>query len=65
MKFTLEINCSGAAFSENPELELSALLHGIANTVHYVSGIDNDSHIKQSVVDVNGNVCGTWTLGSE
>lgn len=65
MKFTLEIDCKGAAFSENPELELSSMLHGIANTVHYVSGVDNDSPIKQSVFDINGNACGAWTLGSD
>lgn len=61
MKFTLEIDCKGAAFSENPGIELSAILHSVANTVHDVY---NNSPIKQSVFDINGNQCGTWALES-
>lgn len=61
-KFKLEISCNTAAFGDRPELHLSDILHGIANTMRYISAIDNDRPIKTPVADVNGIQCGKWEL---
>jgi hypothetical protein len=62
-KFKLEITCESAAFGEKPELQLSSILHGVANTLAYVHTIENDRPIKTPITDVNGIRCGTWSLG--
>lgn len=62
MKFNLEIDCSGAAFGCRPELQLSSILHGVADTLQYVHGLGNDKPIKTPISDVNGIRCGTWSL---
>ena len=61
-KFKLEINCDTAAFGDRPELHLSDILHGIANTLKYVGSIENDRPIRTPITDVNGIQCGRWEL---
>lgn len=67
MKFWLEIDCDTVAFGDQPELYLSDILRGIANTIKHVGSIGTDEKpwVLTPVVDVNGIRCGTWELSKK
>ena len=52
MSFSLEFETDNDAFAENPEIEISRILHLIADKVHTEDG--------GFIRDANGNQIGTW-----
>lgn len=65
MKFKLVINCDTVAFGDQPELHLSDILRGIANTIRYIGSVDDKPSILTPVVDVNGIRCGAWEMSKK
>ncbi len=55
--FTLQIDCSGAAFEGDPVSEVQRILTEVAENLTYDSG--------RSIMDVNGNKCGFYGFGFE
>lgn len=57
MRFTVMIQCDGAAFEDDPAAELARLLGVVAErSVMSPAG---------RLLDANGNQCGTWAFEAE
>ena len=59
--FTLEIRTTGDAFVGFTEQEVSKLLHDVARELPF-KGASNHTH---SIIDANGNRCGSWKLTND
>lgn len=60
-KLVIEIDLSGAAFADAPEVQVSAILDGVADMIQDY-GIDTTGAEGRPLRDVNGNVCGSVRL---
>lgn len=49
----ITIDTDGAAFEENPDIELAAILKTLAYK------LEHSCHIPHTLIDKNGNTCGT------
>ena len=56
MKFKLEIDCSNAAFEEEPEYEVARILRELADK------LEADGSLAHPVFDFNGNRVGRSTV---
>jgi len=54
MKFTVEIQCDGAAFDDDPTCEVARLLRQVA------SRVEKDGEPRGGLVDGNGNSVGSY-----
>lgn len=64
MRFTLKVQMESAAFDGDEGLELARILRLLADRVedHFASDFSPTAH---SVVDANGNKCGTWLVSGD
>jgi hypothetical protein len=71
LSFTLSISMNGSAFDVDPCYELSRILARLAN--RFQQGLENAGSEKADTIigvssgvwDINGNVCGSWTVRLE
>ncbi|AYN57998.1 hypothetical protein HWB90_gp048 [Mycobacterium phage Fowlmouth] len=59
--FTLEIRTTGDAFVGFTEQEVAKLLRDVAHQVESYAA-SNKTH---SIIDINGNRCGSWKLTND
>jgi hypothetical protein len=58
MRFEVEVVSDGAAFEDQPELEIIPILEKVCNRLE-------DGMVSNVILDSNGNVCGHWRLDTE
>jgi len=59
MEFKLRFDCNNAAFDDLPEYEIARILKSIGDHL-LETGKPPEQH--QNIVDVNGNIVGTFRL---
>lgn len=59
MTATIKINMDNAAFEDNGKLELAAILKELSNFCTHDLNITEG---KRTLMDSNGNTCGTFSL---
>ncbi len=65
MKFTLEIDCEGAAFGETDAERCEEIARILRRTAERFQTNLYAAPITRGLVDLNGNTVGQWTLDAE